>query len=61
MADENAIADMLEAFKPGEGVTFEVLVDVWPEAQLKGPYTGLTVCGKSRRHLCAWPVDVLML
>lgn len=45
MADENAIADMLEAFKPGEGVTFEVLVDVWPEAQLKGPYTGLTVCG----------------
>ena len=21
----------------------QVLVDVWPEAQLKGPYTGLTV------------------
>jgi len=43
MADETAIADMLDAFKPGEGVEFEVLVDVWPEAQLKGPYIGLTV------------------
>lgn len=43
MADEAAIADMLDAFKPGEGVEFDVLVDVWPEAALKGPYTGLTV------------------
>jgi FKBP-type peptidyl-prolyl cis-trans isomerase (trigger factor) len=43
MADETAIADMLDGFKPGEGVVFEVLVDVWPEAQLKGPYTGITV------------------
>jgi len=43
MADETAIANMLDEFKPGEGVTFEVLVDVWPDAQLKGPYTGLTV------------------
>lgn len=43
MADEEAMADMLEGFKPGEGLEFDVLVDVWPEAQLKGPYTGLTV------------------
>jgi len=43
MADETAIAEMLDTFKPGEGVQFEVLVDVWPEAQLKGPYTGLSV------------------
>jgi hypothetical protein len=43
MADETAIADMLESFKPGEGIEFEVLVDVWPEAALKGPYTGLEV------------------
>ena len=43
MADEEAMADMLEGFKPGEGLEFDVLVDVWPEAQLKGPYTELTV------------------
>lgn len=43
MADEDAVSKMLEKFKPGEGVSFEVLVDVWPEAKLSGDYTGITV------------------
>lgn len=43
MADEDAVAGMLQKFKPGEGVSFEVLVDVWPEASLKGAYTGISV------------------
>jgi len=34
MADEEAMADMLEGFKPGDGLEFDVLVDVWPEAQV---------------------------
>ena len=34
MADEEAMADMLDGFKPGEGLEFDVLVDVWPEAQV---------------------------
>jgi hypothetical protein len=34
---------MLESFEPGQGVKFEVLVDVWPQPRLTGPYTGLTV------------------
>ena len=41
--DETAIARMLESFEPGQGVKFEVLVDVWPQPSLTGPYTGLTV------------------
>jgi hypothetical protein len=43
MADETAVAKMLEQFKPGQGVDFEVLVDVWPEAALSGSYTGQTL------------------
>ena len=43
MADENAIARMLEVFEPGQGIKFEVLVDVWPQPLLTGPYTGLVV------------------
>jgi len=43
MADDDAVAKMLDKFKPGESVNFEVLVDVWPEASLKGDYTGITV------------------
>ncbi len=34
---------MLESFEPGQGVKFEVLVDVWPQPRLTGPYTGLTL------------------
>ena len=43
LQDDTAIARMLEAFEPGQGVKFEVLVDVWPQPRLTGPYTGLTV------------------
>jgi hypothetical protein len=43
LQDENQIARMLESFEPGQGVKFEVLVDVWPQPRLTGPYTGMTV------------------
>uniref|UniRef100_A0A0C3TCA4 peptidylprolyl isomerase n=1 Tax=Guillardia theta (strain CCMP2712) TaxID=905079 RepID=A0A0C3TCA4_GUITC len=43
MADDEAIGKMIDNFAPGQDIKFEVLVDIWPEASLKGAYKGLTV------------------
>jgi len=43
MADDEAIGKMIDNFAPGQDIKFEVLVDIWPEASLKGAYKGLTI------------------